>query len=184
MLLSKNRVFYPPFHLLVETSGLWFVSKEKKHTNHNLLQRVQGRSQMRNPRWISEFSEEPWHILEQTESRGDWEPRMVGNRRKFVGFLAWTWRKYKEIWPLTLHLPTFELWSCFTDCITYMKDKIFVGDYPWPYFQQETFARCSIRLWIHRDESKTSCVLKIFPVPWKKQLITEWRQWEVGKSQG
>lgn len=55
MLLSKNRVFYPPFHLLVETSGLWFVSKEKKHTNRNLLQRVQGRSQMRNPRWISEI---------------------------------------------------------------------------------------------------------------------------------
>lgn len=138
MILSKHQVFYPPFHLLVEISELWFVSKEKKNTQTA----ISFRECREGARWeiqggFLKFSEEPWQILEQTETRGDCKPRTVGTRRKFVGLLAWTWRKYKEIWPLTLHLPAFELWSCFTDCFTFMKDKILSVTIHGPIFSKK-----------------------------------------------
>ena len=53
MLLS-TRYFTLHFIYLWKYQGSDLSLRRKTHTNSSLLQRVRGRSQIRNPRWISE----------------------------------------------------------------------------------------------------------------------------------
>lgn len=98
---------------------------------------MQERSQVRNPRWISKISRralaDPGADRDQERLRAE----SVWKLGKFAGLLVWTWRKYKEIWSFTLRLPTFELWSCFIDHFTHIKDKILPVNIHGPIFNRK-----------------------------------------------